>query len=52
MFLESFICLFGTRFSSPLLQKLGALIAMKSTAQVTEKKKRKIMLLQKLLKMI
>lgn len=40
MLLESFICLFGTYFSSPLLQKPGALITMKSTAQVLGKKKK------------
>lgn len=41
MLLESFICLFGTYFSSPLLQKPGALITMKFTAQVMEEKKKK-----------
>lgn len=52
MLLESFICLFGTYFSSPLLQKPGALITMKSTAQVMEKKNWKIMQLMQVLKMI
>lgn len=52
MLLESFIGLFGTYFSSPLLQKPGALITMKFTAQVMEGKKWKIMQLQQVLKMI